>query len=238
MHTGFVFYEGPSMIDDEPIIGVATIKTVNPKTGQMIQTWILRQQELPSEALKLKNDVSICGNCPLRNNGCYVNVWQGPNGVWKKWKRKGYLQPELEDLEFLAEEQFVRLGSYGDPAAIPIEYTLCLLKRCLGNTGYTHQWRERHARGYKRFCMASVETNKEYHLANSMGWRTFRVRPINNPNRIKGEAQCPAADEAGNKITCAECMACCGTRNGYKGNISIQAHGRSAARVHLIKEVA
>ena len=39
---GFVLYEGPSKLDGEPIVAIATLKTENTKTGPTIQTWILK----------------------------------------------------------------------------------------------------------------------------------------------------------------------------------------------------
>ena len=39
---GFIIYDGPSMLDGEPIVAIATMKTSNRKTGEMVQVWILR----------------------------------------------------------------------------------------------------------------------------------------------------------------------------------------------------
>ena len=38
---GFILYRGPSILDGTPIVVVATMKTANPKTGDMIQTFII-----------------------------------------------------------------------------------------------------------------------------------------------------------------------------------------------------
>ena len=64
---GFVMYQGPSVLDGQPIVVVATMSTSNIKTGQMIQTWILRDNINPVEASKAGDDSSICGNCPHRH---------------------------------------------------------------------------------------------------------------------------------------------------------------------------
>ena len=76
--------------------------------------------------------------------------------------------------------------------------------------------------------MASVESLEDAALAQSMGWRTFRV-DAKDSLPIKGEALCPASDEAGNKLTCAECLACAGS-DGRRGNVMIPVHG-SASRI-------
>jgi hypothetical protein len=36
--SGFVFYDGPSVIDGAPIIGIAVLHSENSKTGDMVQT--------------------------------------------------------------------------------------------------------------------------------------------------------------------------------------------------------
>ena len=60
---GIVFYRGPSQIDGKPIVAVATLKSNNRKTGDMIQTWILRSMMSPIRALATGGDRSICGDC-------------------------------------------------------------------------------------------------------------------------------------------------------------------------------
>ena len=65
---GIVVYRGPSLIDQKPIIVVATgvwNKTENKKIGDMIQFWILRRDIAPILASKLGEDYSICGDCKL-----------------------------------------------------------------------------------------------------------------------------------------------------------------------------
>lgn len=49
--AGFVFYDGPSSIDGAPIIGVAVLKSENGKTGNMVQTYILRADMAPLSAI-------------------------------------------------------------------------------------------------------------------------------------------------------------------------------------------
>ena len=46
---GLVLYEGPSEIDGKPIVCIATLDSRNRKTGNMVQTWILRQDVSPFE---------------------------------------------------------------------------------------------------------------------------------------------------------------------------------------------
>ena len=94
-YCGIVLYEGPSRIDGAPIVAIAcriTEASGNAKTGAMVQTFIMRQDIAPHEALKTGDDSSVCGDCPLRpiHKGatrCYVRVYQAPLSVWNAYNR-------------------------------------------------------------------------------------------------------------------------------------------------------
>src|SRR4051812_44690746 len=84
---GVVLYRGPSELDGTPVVAVATAiarRSKNPKTGGMIQTYILADNgEDPIQAARSGGDAAVCGDCPHRPvNGklgsCYVNLIQGP----------------------------------------------------------------------------------------------------------------------------------------------------------------
>ena len=219
-----IFYEGPSEIGGAPIVGIATFNSLNPKTGPMVQTWILNQHTHPYVAVVAKQDYAVCGDCPLRQKGCYVGVERAPSNVWRKYKQGGY--HEFNSVTLLGRT--VRLGSYGDPAALPLWSIERLVHTCIGYTGYTHQWRW--ATHLQPFCMASVESVEDMREATAMGWRCFRIRRPGE-KRIHTEAQCPAAQEhTGKKITCHTCLACCGG-NRLKGHVSIEVHGHTKKRV-------
>ena len=61
-----IIYQGPSLIDGKPIIAIATLNSRNGKTGEMIQTWIMRSDIEPHKAIKTGEDSSVCGDCPHR----------------------------------------------------------------------------------------------------------------------------------------------------------------------------
>jgi hypothetical protein len=227
---GVVLYDGPSAIDGKRIVVIASglaAKSANAKTGAMVQTYILRADQRPTDAVKAGADVSICGTCPHRGDGngkartCYVNVGQGPLVVWKAWKRGVY--PVATDYSAFAG-RIVRFGSYGDPAAVPVRIWEGIAAHAAAFTGYTHQWRKCDAR-FARYCMASADNESEAREARAAGWRTFRVALPCDAPRIEAEAVCPASKEAGNKLQCADCLACGGTSTGRRGSIVIQAHG-------------
>ena len=221
-----ILYEGPSMLNGEPIVAIATgLKkpSSNVKTGPVVQCWILSADETPAEAAKSGKDSAVCGNCPLRpaNTGaCYVTLFQGPRSIWTTWKRGGYLPFDARVFHGLP----VRFGAYGDPAAVPFEIWDTIGFQARMTTGYTHQWRDCDPL-HKHYCMASVETEADALEARDRGWRTFRVTTSPGDKSLSSEVTCPASEEAGHKIQCIQCGACDGTASNRKSHIVIHAHG-------------
>jgi len=129
--------------------------------------------------------------------------------------------------------RMVRIGSYGDPAAVPLQVWEDYTRGAAGVTGYTHQWRDADAAGLGRYCMASCDTAGERIEAVAAGWRTFRVR-VQGEDKLPGEAVCPASHEAGQLLTCDQCKSCNGNLTGRIGGIVIEAHG-SKAKINAFK---
>lgn len=223
MKSGAIIYEGPSDYDGKPIVVIATgfgRKSQNRKTGAMIQTWILCAEMNPVDAVMCKADSTICGTCPHRGGTCYVNVGQAPLAVWNAYKRGTYGK-SLSPVEIitLANGRKVRMGAYGDPAAVPSYVWEALATGASGFTGYTHGWKTRP--DLARFCMASVDSPLQAFRAQAVGWRTFRIRH-EEADILKGEINCPS-----DILTCEKCMLCAGTSRPAK-NISIPVHGKGA----------
>lgn len=231
-----VVYEGPSMINGQPIVGIITglaVPSTNRKTGPMAQLWILDATEEPHKAVKSGQDESVCGDCPARGKWCYVTTFQGPLSIYRTWKRGGYgdYNPGL------LRGKALRFGAYGDPAAIPIEVVRELGGQVDRFTGYTHAWRYCD-REFRQFCMASVDSASDQREAAELGWRTFRVAPPGG-DKLRGEAVCPASEEGGSKLTCFDCGACDGHRRPtVKSHIVIQAHGSPARVGKYIEEMS
>lgn len=219
INRGYVFYDGPSILDGQPIVGIVTLRSANEKTGDMIQTWILRSDISPLSAIHTGDDVSICGDCPLRGHGglergCYVNVAQAPLSIWRAY-RAGKYPPIVGELP----NRPVRLGAYGDPAAIPLAAWGEILNR--PRTGYTHQWRR--FPEWKPYVMASIHTETERVEAHALGWRTFRlVSDISDMS--DREVLCPASSEAGKRTQCINCLLCSGAELKAK-SVVILPHG-------------
>jgi len=224
--SGFILYRGPSLLDGAPIVVISTHSSKNAKTGGMVQTWILREDIAPTAALKSGADVSICGQCPHRpalGGACYVTVFQAPLAVWKAYKRGRY--PALPDGAPYAG-RMVRLGSYGDPAAAPLEVWDRVTAGSAGTTGYTHQWTVSDIR-LSKYCMASCDTPADRASAKHAGYRTFRIR-LQSEDKHAGEVICPASVEGGSKLNCNTCGHCNGRATGRKGDVVIIAHGAAS----------
>jgi hypothetical protein len=216
--AGVVFYEGPSQIDDKPIVAIATDGSSNRKTGDMIQTWILRSRIDPVQAAKAGDDISICGDCPHRSGKvrtCYVQVGQAPLSVYRAYRRKVYPKGKLEDF---AQGRKIRAGSYGDPVAVPWQ-AWC---RASIWSGYTHQWVEDFAQSFKEVLMASCETPKDLELAQRWGWRTFLTRKVGDTASLEGSIECLATAHG---KQCISCGLCSGLQRPKAPHIWIEAHG-------------
>lgn len=243
----FIAYEGPSMIDGSPIVLLVKTHTTNRKTGDLAQTYVLRADVSPWAAVKSGADASICGSCKLRpavaSPGapkCYVasGAWRGPGRVWDAYKRGGYARASVGDIAAALTGRTVRLGTYGDPFAVPVQVWRAILASAAGHTGYSHQWArpDFDVAAWAPLVMASVDSVEEAQSATHAGMRYFRVSI--GPDKRAGEAVCPASAEAGKRSTCADCRLCGGTSVRAK-NIVIQDHGPGyAARARRVIPMA
>jgi hypothetical protein len=245
--NGVVIYRGPSMLDGQPIIAIATglvRNSDNKKTGAMVQTWIMRGDVSPVAAANDGSDASVCGSCPLRGdvvNGknvgraCYVTLFQAPLNVFESCGRGLYPDVGVNRLAKLFAGRLVRIGSYGDPAAVPLAIWTAMLSKSAGHTGYTHQWRT--FPELAAIVMASCDTAGDRVAAKMLGFRTFRVvksaEALETRERI--EVVCPASDERDNVTNCASCRACGGTTAKARADIVIAVHG-SKGKINSFNE--
>lgn len=240
MHN-FIFYRGPSAIDGSPIVGIATLASGNRKTGDMVQTWIIREDVHPVEASRTGADKAICGDCTHRgqydDNGrvegtrtCYVMLFPVAS-IFTTLKRGAYedMTADLHGAATRLSGRIVRMGSYGDPAAIPHNVWTQLISSAKAHTGYTHQWRL--FPEFADLVMASCDSSEDRVAAKVLGFRTFRVTNAGDWTKEAGEVLCPASEEAGKKTTCQECRACGGTSAKARCDIVIPAHGTAKRRV-------
>lgn len=245
---GAIFYRGPSLLTGDPIIGAMSGLeggSINAKTGPMAQAWILRSDMPPMDAKRANVDDAICGDCKLRgrdgrDSGCYVAPWRGPYQVYRNLEN--YHEATWPELHALLEGRSIRLGAYGDPAAIPFEVWRSLLTTAAGWVGYTHAFKYCDQR-LRTIAMASVDTVEEFYQARALGWRTFRIRlstddlpltgsypaiEVGQSRSVPLEFVCPASDEANHRSTCQACQLCRGTSSPAR-NVVIVAHGKPSS---------
>lgn len=237
---GYIAYEGRSRIDGRPIVVIINKiddASANDKTGALVQSFILRADIPPLEAIHTGADRSICGDCehrPLlaKQTGrapCYVAVWQAPRAVYAAYKAGRYERATPAQLRAILKGKKLRIGTYGDGAAAPVELWEELTAETAGHTGYSHQWRAPwfdHAR-WAPLVMASADTLDDAALANLHGMRAFRVSI--GQDKQPAETTCPASKEAGRRTTCENCLLCAGTSKAAR-DIVIQDHASGHRR--------
>jgi hypothetical protein len=231
---GYVLFENAN------IVVIVTLRSKNPKTGPMLQVWILPRDISPIQAVKLGLDDIVCFDCKHRGGlitlkskrskrTCYVQVGKAPTGVWKAYKRGRYEHLTADGYRAVFEGKKIRWGAYGEPVLIPVDILQAITAVSSGWTGYTHQWKQPEYQKYRPYVMASVDTPAEYAEARRMGWRAFRCRTADQA-LLPGEIICPATPEGNHKSVCSACRLCDGAHGSADGrkSIAIIVHGAGA----------
>lgn len=229
---GIRFFEGPSLLTGDPIVGVITgldKGSHNRKTGAVAQAWVIRADQSPQDAKRQNRDDAVCGDCQLRgqdgrDSKCYVPGFV-PGIVYRHLE--DYPTVSWPELHAVMEGRTVRVCAYGDPAAIAFEIWQQVLSTAAGWVGYSHAWRYADPR-FKTLLMASVDTEDEFVVASLSGWRTFRIRMPGAPLIAGAEFACPASDEMQHRVSCVECQLCRGTSSPAR-SVAIVAHGKPSS---------
>jgi hypothetical protein len=245
MSKSIVVYYGPSRYDGSDIVAILQPASRNIKTGSMVQLWIMRADTAPIEASRKGLDYAVCGNCkhrgtpnPDKASGwaegrtCYINLLQAPSALYNAWKR-GSIKPakSIGQVQAMLSGQGLRVGAYGDPAALPDGLVTMLCNMAEFHTSYTHGHTVSDTLGDSAasYSMVSADSEAEAIQSHEKGFRTFRVIPIAQANKplLKNEIMCPNTTKG---IQCNDCRLCNG--NKYNGkSIAIIAHGMSKNKI-------
>ena len=225
LKNSYVVWEGASLIDGSSIALILTgfiNHTSNHKTGRLLQSWIIQQNFLPTEAAKRGFDKGICGDCPLKlsqTGSCYVNMLP-VNNIYRKYATGSYPKFSANEIEVVKRYRYpIRIGSYGDPTAVPFDVWEPIISASGRYTGYTHQFHKCDSR-WKQYLMASVQSESEARIAQSQGWRTFRIIAPDAP-LSENEILCSHTQD--DRIQCETCLLCDGASS--KPNIADRVHG-------------
>lgn len=232
--NGVVLYEGKSLLSDQRIVAIATFKSSNEKTGDMVQVWILPADLDPLQAIQTNDNSGACGRCALQgtadesgkmhNRVCYVNVGQAPLGIWRAWQSGSYPQFDKRLDEWLLKDREIRIGAYGDPAALPVSLVRYLATVGRSWTGYSHQllWiRRDRADALSELLMCSTHNKAQLAEARRRGYRSFHAIPAGAPAPADS-VECPFYTA---NVQCRDCQLCQGTSKQAK-DVYVIAHAK------------
>jgi hypothetical protein len=254
MYPSAIAWEGRSLFDRAPIAvvvsNIGNVYSKNPKCGKyMAQATILRTDMHPQDAVLTGKDFSICGDCKHRGRcatnsrgvvvstrSCYVllqpiiSVYHAvKNGSYTRMAPRAISEQIRRRALLRGAPPALRIGTYGDPAAVPTSVWKDLASEVTVVVGYTHQWR-RCDQALRSLMMASADTQDEAREAQLIGWRTFRIlTPGQKP--ASTETLCRNVRTG---TACQVCGLCRGTSLRAK-HVAMPLHG--SKRVHFYENL-
>jgi hypothetical protein len=168
---------------------------------------------------------------------CYVIVSQAPTIIYKAYQRGLYREATPEQAAQHVRGRALRIGAYGDSAALPLGVVEPLADAADTVTNYTHSgcYDMTRAKQLAQFTMLSADNLEQAERYRKSGARTFRVSSdwelVNGVRRVNdisdGESQCPKT--ISKKVSCIDCGLCDGLNRGIKNSIAAPSHGNGAA---------
>jgi hypothetical protein len=251
--NGVIVYNGPSIINGENIVAVATgisTPTENRDTGDMLQIWYMMRELDPVSARSQRSTCKGigCGTCPAYRF-CYVVDIQASLSIWHCVNDGRYPSlSEGQSLHQYAQEHIppyrlrglgVRLGAVGDPMSVGLDVTNnVILNGFTKWSGYTNQWRgmDRASNtAWANIVMASCISPLDMLKAKQLGYRTFRIRSAAG-KVLSTEAVCPKTPEAGRQMQCCSCLGCMGNASkGHGTDYTVIVHGAKKTRFKVVE---
>jgi len=169
---------------------------------------------------------------------CYVRTEQAPTVIFKAYAAGSYPNVTPRVAANMVRGGELRVGAYGDSAALPIGAVRPLADAADVLTNYTHGagYVPGRAKRLADFTMASADSPEQALKYQKEGLRTFRVSSDYTTrddgtrlvmDLLPGERQCPKTLD--HSVTCIDCGLCDGNRRGIAANIVAPVHGRGAA---------
>ncbi len=224
-----IVWRGPSIFTGNPV--QVLLSCLNPsspsrnwKTGPMIQATILPVGVNPTRGFGTLAERDTCGACRLTGAGA-ARVCYAAMHAWLTGRSaEGAPVVDLAEAVRLLGNRPLRIGAYGDPAAVPTEVWRGLVDGASHWTGFTHAWRTCD-QALAQWVMASVDGPAEQREAAALGWRTFRIR---HPGGELALGEVPCANESSG-VQCIKCALCKGNASGA-ANVVITVHGLGSRR--------
>jgi hypothetical protein len=202
----------------------------------MAQGYVVKTDQRPHASIADGTAGSVCGDCKRIGSECYATNMRGLITVGRKAVAGEYLETAILDASRQLSGYHLRMGAYGDPAALPVGIWRKLLRHAAGWTGYTHAWRSNPH--LKSILMASADTLDEAHEAAAKGWRYYRIRSVDDDGQAEpvapGEAVCPASPEGGHRMQCIGCGSCAGTAVKGPHRVIIDHSTRARNRLKVL----
>lgn len=214
-----IVWQGTSEFDGVAVTLAVTDGSVNAKTGDCPQAFVLETDRSPADCERAQDEAATCGTCPHRRGGslgdCYVVRFQSPGTVYSSLPNAPHGAVTGDTL---------RLSAFGDAGAVPADVVSALCSGFRRVIGYTHAWRTRP--DLRKWCTASCETEADVLEARARGWNTFRMLYNGAPLDIEGE--CLNSTKG---LKCVECGLCKGRESGKPYSVFIRAHGARSAKL-------
>ena len=231
---GFIVWEGLSRIDGKtPIVAIITFDSRNDKTGPLAQLWILVRNQHPTAAAQSESDEGVCGSCdgrPSKSGWCYLILPFGPGSIYKAYQNGSYVRLDLRKAEHRAKlvDEFLRVGAYGDEAAVPPVHIARARNACRGSVSYSHQFEQ--FPEIADTAMISVDNKEQFdavHADSDRPVRTYRMLR-EGEELAENEIACLYYTKG---IQCIDCRLCDGGLRSHLPSIAVPVHGAKKARL-------